>query len=472
MSRPDSSAGRSPWSVCLLALALAAPRWAVAADGELDPTFSTDGWTVSAPGSLDGPFPGVAGVGQGGRIYTLAQRTELDGKPSLFRVTFTDVASGVAGVDHEFLGFPGPGQPPAPVALAVAGCAPSLLADAWHFLFIIQRSGEPAYLAVGAENFASPGNFDYNDDFEPLVAVGGTQEPVGLASVLEDTGSGLVTRAVAAVNESAGPSSWAVLRRFGGDFGTVPLARSWPNGAAYVAFPGARAQGVVADPQGRLVAFGSVDDLAWIARLMPNGDLDTSFDGDGQETLPLATIAGTDRFAVRRLRVDAHGSIYLLGTRTDGDGFGTMVLGRLDDSGQPVASFGLGGFVGRPEGDLLAGLAVQDDGRLVVAGQRGDAQRPVMPAPDLVGRLLLQRFLPTGALDPTFGTGGETELDLGRLSPAQDGAIDVALQNGRAVVYGFSSDANGPGLLFARFRSTLLFADGFDAGTLAAWSNP
>ncbi len=34
------------------------------------------------------------------------------------------------------------------------------------------------------------------------------------------------------------------------------------------------------------------------------------------------------------------------------------------------------------------------------------------------------------------------------------------------------SDANGPGLLFARFRSTLLFADGFDAGTLAAWSNP
>lgn len=471
MFRPDPRVCRRIAFVCCLALGLAAER-SLAADGEFDPTFSTNGWTVSAPSSLDGPYPRVARAGRSGRIYTLAQRTELDGKPSLFRVTFTDVPSGVAGVDHEFLGFPGPGQPPAPEVIEGIDAAPGFQSDAWYFLFMIRRVGEPAYLGVGVENFEAPGNFDYKDDFEPLVAVGGLQEPVGLTAVVESTSGGPVTRAVAAVNESSGPSAFAVLRRFGADVGTVPLARLWPNGAASLSFAGATAAGVTTDPEGRVLAFGRQDDLAWIARLLPNGDLDPSFDGDGQKVLPLAAAAGSDRFAVRRLRVDAQGSIYLLGTQTDGDGFGNMVLGRLDDTGQPVASFGVGGFVARPDGDLLAGLAIQSDGKLVVAGQRGDSQRPVMPAPDLVGTLLVQRFLPSGALDASFGTAGETVADLGRLSPAQDGAIDVALQGGRPVVYGFSSDANGPGLLFARFRSELIFADGFDAGSVAAWSNP
>lgn len=472
MSRLDRRARRALAPACLLIFALARPWAALAADGEFDPTFSTNGWTVSAPSSLDGPLPAVSTLGRDDRIYTLAQRTELDGKPSLYRVTFHGTVFAVAGVDHEFLGFPGPGQPPPPEALSVAGVSPGLQSDSFYFLFLVRRSGQPTYLAVGAENFEAPGNFDYKDDFEPLVAVGGTQEPVGLASVLQDTGTGIKTRAVAAVNESSGPSSWAVLRRFGSEFGSVPLARPWPNGADYVAFGGAKAQGVVADPQGRLVVFGALDELAWIARLLPNGDPDPSLDGDGQKALPLATVAGSDRFAIRRLRVDAQGSIYLLGTRTDGDGFGNMVLGKLDDSGQPVAGFGLGGFVGRPEGDLLAGLAIQSDGKLVVAGQRGDSQHPVVPTPDRVGTLLLQRFLPNGAPDPAFGTGGEVVADLGRLSPPQDGAIDVTLQGGRAVVYGFSTDESGPGLLFARFRSSLIFADAFDAGTLASWSNP
>jgi hypothetical protein len=472
MSRTDCRAGRAFTATCLFALCLAAPERSAAADGELDPTFSTNGWTVESPASLDGPLPKASGVAPGGRVYTMAERTELDGTPSLFRVSFKNVAAGVVGVDHEFLGFPGPGQPPPPVALSVAGAAPSVIGDGWYYLFAIQRLGEPAYLGVGAENFEGSELLDYNDDFEPLVAIGGAQEPAGLASVLEDDGSGPATRAVAAVNESSGASSWAVLRRFGNDFGTVPLAKLWPNGAAYVAFAGVRAQGVIADPQGRLVAFGSLDDFAWIARVLPNGDPDPSFDGDGQKTLALAATPGSDRFAIRRLQVDALGSIYLLGTRADGDGFGHMVLGKLDDSGQPAASFGVGGFVSRPDGDLLAGLAIQSDGKLVVAGQRGDSQRPQMPAPDLVGRVLLQRFLSNGALDPTFGVGGETEVDLGRLSPTQDGAVDVVLQGGRAVVYGFSSDESGPGLLFARFRSNLIFADGFDAGTLAGWLQP
>lgn len=472
MSRFRARSGGLFSAALLLCGGLFVANAAAALDGTLDPTFSTDGWTVSAPASLEGPFPVTMGVSPGGRCYSLAQRIELDGKPSLYRVTFTDVPSGVTGVDHEFLGFPGPGQPPPPEAISAAGSAPGFVADGWYYLFSIRRTGEPAYLAIGVENFEAPGAFSYNDNLEPVAASGATQEPVGLATVREDEAGTLATRAVAAVNEQSGPSQWAVLRRFGADVGTVPTPRLWPNGAPYVAFAGARTNGVVADPQGRLVVFGSLDELAWIARLLPNGDLDTTFDGDGQKALPLAAAAGSDRYAIRRLKVDENGTIFLLGTRTDGDGFGNMVLGKLDDTGQPVTSFGASGFLGRPEGDLLAGLAIQTDGKVLVAGQRGSSTRPGIPQPDLVGTLLLQRFLPNGSFDSTFGSGGETEIDFGRLSPPQDGAIDVDIQGGRPVVYGFSSDENGPALLFARFQSNLIFAHSFDAGTLLGWSNP
>ncbi len=56
MSRTDCRAGRAFTATCLFALCLAAPERSAAADGELDPTFSTNGWTVEAPSS---PAPAV-----------------------------------------------------------------------------------------------------------------------------------------------------------------------------------------------------------------------------------------------------------------------------------------------------------------------------------------------------------------------------------------------------------------------------
>lgn len=468
MSRPWRILRLLLWTAAIPSLS-ALPGPLAASDGQLDPRFDGNGVAVRELTGLAGPTPRTLAVARGDLAYTLAARTDLDGKPTLHRITCDDAPA--TGVDIRF--DPAvPNPPPPPVALDAAASAESPGTGTWWTLFSIQRLGQPSRLGVMIHGGS------YNDDVVPVMNGATAQEPAGIEVVVEETGSGPEARAVSASNETGPGVRWAVLRRFGASFGEVPTERLWPNGQAAVAFADAEALGVVADPQGRLMVFGRVQELAWIARILPSGDPDPSFDGDGQLTLTLGASGSWVRDEIRRLVIGERGEIVLLGARTDGDGFGRMVLGKLRADGTPETSFGAPpplpgtGFLMRPEGDLLAGLALQSDGRIVVAGQRGTAQRPLRPAPDLVGVVLVERHLADGSLDPTFGTGGETLIDLARLDPPQDGAIDVTLQGGRVMVYGFSTAESQNGLLFARLTSDLIVWRDFEAGSLAGWLNP
>lgn len=456
------------WTAAMPTLS-ALPSPLAASDGQLDPHFDGNGVAIRELAGLDGPTPRTLAVARGDLAYTLAVRTDLDGKPTLHRITCDDAPA--IGVDIRF--DPAvPNPPPPPVVLDAAASAESPATGTWWTLFSIQRLGQPSRLGVMIHGGS------YDDSVAPVMNASAVQEPVGIETVLEDPGSGPETRAVTASNETASGTRWAVLRRFGSSFGQVPDERLWPNGQAAVAFADAEALGVVADPQGRLVIFGRLQELAWIARVLPSGDPDPSFDGDGQLTLTLGESGSWARDEIRRLVVGDRGEIVLLGARTDADGFGRMVLGKLRADGTPDTSFGAPpglpgtGFLLRPEGDLLAGLALQSDGKIVLAGQRGNAQRPLRPAPDLVGVVLVERHLADGSLDPTFGVGGETLIDLTRLDPPQDGAIDVTLQGGRVMLYGFSTAASQNGLLFARLRSDLIVWRDFEAGSLVGWMKP
>lgn len=92
--------------------------------------------------------------------------------------------------------------------------------------------------------------------------------------------------------------------------------------------------------------------------------------------------------------------------------------------------------------DQAYGLAIQRDGKLVVAGSGG------------LDDLALVRYLPDGRLDPRFGNGGIVFTDI---AGAPDQATALAIQrDGKLVVAGTTGLDPSTGeadLLVARYRA-------------------
>jgi uncharacterized delta-60 repeat protein len=94
--------------------------------------------------------------------------------------------------------------------------------------------------------------------------------------------------------------------------------------------------------------------------------------------------------------------------------------------------------------DKFGGLALQRDGRIVVAGARFEANSGIMD-------FTLVRYTRGGKLDMSFGRGGRVVTDLG----GDDWAAGVVAQpDGKIVVAGGRRTANGPGWDFALVRYT------------------
>lgn len=106
--------------------------------------------------------------------------------------------------------------------------------------------------------------------------------------------------------------------------------------------------------------------------------------------------------------------------------------------------FGTGGVVSTSIGSTFDGglaMALQPDGRIVVAGTTGTSGN--------AADLLLIRYLPDGSLDPSFGVGGITTLDVG----TTDIAYDVALQADGAIVVVGTIFGVGTDKVVARFTA-------------------
>ena len=184
------------------------------------------------------------------------------------------------------------------------------------------------------------------------------------------------------------------------------------------------AEDVVVQPDGRIVVAGYVgnpgatEDFG-VARYKPNGSLDTSFGGDGKVRVDFnSSIDGA--FA---LTLQPDGRIVVAGSVGLGDGkFGVIRLlpsGRLDGKfsgdGRAHTDISTGA-------DSGYGVAVQDDGRIVLVGNVGDLDFGVV------------RFTRAGKLDDTFSGDGKRRIDF---NAGLDQADAVAIQpNGKIVVVG------------------------------------
>jgi len=209
------------------------------------------------------------------------------------------------------------------------------------------------------------------------------------------------------------------------------------------------AHAVALDASGRIVVAGHGEASSiLIVRYNVDGTLDPTF---GQNGAVKAQKQFGEVSAAYALAIDDLGRIVVAGTRTRELGPELtnydFIVARYHDNGAPDNLFGSGGWVSTGFGgnDFARGLAIDAEGRLVVAGSN------LGPG----GDFKLARYTPYGALDETFGQAGRIGTDLGGDEEIKALALDA---EGRIVVAG-ASTASGTWDFVVRRYQTRSLAD-------------
>ena len=207
-----------------------------------------------------------------------------------------------------------------------------------------------------------------------------------------------------------------------GDFG---ISRYNPDGSLDTSFDGDgrvttdfgfndRAYGVAIQPDGKIVVVGRGDLQFAVARYNPDGSLDTSFDGDGKETIRFRPGNGDE--AAYEVAVQSDGKLIVGGTSYEfssdpsrpgyGDnaagGDHDFALARLNADGSLDSTYGVGGKVttdfNNHSKDEAYSLVLQPDGKVVLAGFSNNSNA-------------LARYNADGSLDATWGSGGKVTVN-------------------------------------------------------------
>ncbi|WP_051836974.1 DUF11 domain-containing protein [Streptomyces sp. NRRL F-2580] len=399
-----------------LALLLTLPGAALAAPGDLDPTFDGDGRVVTDFAGYDESRDMV--VQADGKIVTVGLNTPPQGGAADFAVArYTTDGS----LDPSFSGdglvlsdLRGDGDD---VANGVA-------VQPDGKIVVVGRSAAPDSGGLfTVVRYRSDGSLDTGFDGDGVAltdfGTGGPQEAFAV-TVQADGG-------ILAVGMSGAE---VALARYHAD--GSPDTSFDGDGKATTAFAGgaATAFDVTTQADGRIVIAGragynypaNASDFA-LARYHADGSLDTSFDGDGRVTTAFAEadVAGG-------VQVQSDGRIVAAGSSAFDFALarylpdGSLDAG-FDGDGKVTTDFGAGTLDGSSD------LALQPDGKIVAAGiSRSD--------------FAVARYNVNGTLDSGFGTGGKVTTDV--YFGFFDTASAVALQSdGKIVAAGNTGDDRG-----------------------------
>lgn len=210
-------------------------------------------------------------------------------------------------------------------------------------------------------------------------------------------------------------------------------------GTRLVNVPNAELFAAAVQPDGRIVAVGDNAGKPIrlkVIRLNPNGSIDRSFNG-GRPVL------GPNGSTAHAVAIQADGKIVVAGSSTDPKGIAPsgVLVERLNSRGGVDRSFGAGGrataLPGQARG-LANGVAVTRKGQIVVGGSATGAHG--------FPRSVFVRFTAKGKLDRGFGKAGIALIDNGAYSVANA----IGIQPSGAIVYA-GSERND-------LRSTLFLA--------------
>ena len=171
-----------------------------------------------------------------------------------------------------------------------------------------------------------------------------------------------------------------------------------------------------------------------LARYDGNGNPDNSFGTAGKVTLSNLALG-------EALALQGDGKILVAGNAPVGGSIGFALM-RLGANGSPDNGFGTAGLATTAfttQDDFGRAITVQADGKIVVAGQSSNKSNP---------DFAVARFSTNGTLDSSFGTGGKLTIDF---FGSFDGAENVAMQpDGKIVLGGFARNGTRTGYGLAR----------------------
>jgi uncharacterized delta-60 repeat protein len=302
---------------------------------------------------------------------------------------------------------------------------------------VIRQPDGQVLLAGTTDAGGEDGVGDTNFALMRLAADGGRDPTFGPG------GSGVVVTDLQAASDDR---ATALLRRANGEIVAVGTSN---DGFGMVGYrpdgspdPGFGRDGVVTIPGGAglLGPVSSVDaalqpdgkilvaaDYA-LARFETDGSLDRSFGGDGMIT---------PAFRVRALVLRPEGGFLVAGGDELGGGTNTA-LARYTSAGELDPGFGEGGIAMTSFGeyDIAEAIAVQDDGKIVLAGTA---------RPDRVSSgtaFALSRFRPSGEIDPSFGGDGRAVVGFG--DHRFDAATAVVMDGARIIAAGSTAQQSYP----------------------------
>ncbi|CAB5115094.1 hypothetical protein D3OALGA1CA_2213 [Olavius algarvensis associated proteobacterium Delta 3] len=169
-----------------------------------------------------------------------------------------------------------------------------------------------------------------------------------------------------------------------------------------------------------------------VVRLESDGDLDATFGTGGVSTVSISS--GTSD-AARTVAIQGDGKIVAAGIAGRGSSNADFGLARWNTSGNLDPTFGSGGKLRLPFSNVedgAEGVAIQPDGKIVVAGFRAKGT--------VNAEFALARLDTDGSLDTSFGSDGRVDTAFSNLN---DAAFGVVLQpDGKIVAAGLKAEGN------------------------------
>lgn len=207
---------------------------------------------------------------------------------------------------------------------------------------------------------------------------------------------------------------------------------------------------IVSDAEGRIVIGGFADSDAFVARLLSDGTLDPTFGDSGATVVPEMDGNAGGGEPQLGLAIAADGSIYASG------GYGPGRVVRITSGGEVDASFGVNGIATAADMTEVYDLALQPDGKIVLAGSTNGAGG--------YSDFAIARFGVNGEPDETFSSGGMAATPIGL---RRDSALAVEVQpDGKIIAGGLSNNLSDNDFALARYLSDGSLDPSFSGGTV------
>lgn len=303
-------------------------------------------------------------------------------------------------------------------------------------------------LSAGALDPAFGGGAEVTTNFN----AGGSSDDKGQAIAVQSDGKVLVA---GTVERSAGNSDFGIVR-YKAD-GTIDTSFG-TNGKVVIPFNLSgrqtdRATGIAVQADGKIVVVGFASatssdnhDFA-VVRLNSNGTLDTTFSGDGKQTVSF----GADAYALGVV-IQPNGKIVIAGTTQVGSSHNyDMAVARLNSNGTLDTTFSGDGRAtvafdrGGDREDRCRAVALQSDGKIVLAGS---AEMNSTHNFDFA----VVRLNTDGTLDRSFDNDGKQTVAFNRGGNNFDQANAVAIASGKIVLAGYATANSGGDTDFAVAR--------------------